>query len=301
MSTSAQLKISEQRSKTLIFQPRLSVGTMASPDKHTPLPPIQSQIRNLPTTELSIPFIASVCNPIFEKLKLEFPYLAWVGVFGSVSRGTQRPDSDIDFLVGHNTGADLLRDLGGSMNALTEALPEALGREVDIVHVIQGNPRGYVQLEGLLTSKTIWGDPSWPAEDQKKAIEVLRDVHVRFSKAALIYREGVKAKLPPSSEEFKSPNNRDVQEVILSNVIEIMELIRLDNSHPIDGSTRQMMGWLLRQEKATRNLVKGERQDQDEATLDKLWTSLSNFINGTTFGAMLGQIDQTFRRASIPL
>lgn len=51
-----------------------------------------------------------------------------VRVFGSVSRGEARPDSDVDFLVDLDEGRSLL-DLGG----LLMELQEFLGCRVDVV------------------------------------------------------------------------------------------------------------------------------------------------------------------------
>jgi predicted nucleotidyltransferase len=51
-----------------------------------------------------------------------------VRVFGSVSRGEERPDSDVDFLVDLDEGRSLL-DLGG----LLMDLQEFLGCRVDVV------------------------------------------------------------------------------------------------------------------------------------------------------------------------
>ncbi len=51
-----------------------------------------------------------------------------VRVFGSVARGEDRPDSDIDLLVAMEPGRSLL-DLGG----LVMELRQFLGRSVDVV------------------------------------------------------------------------------------------------------------------------------------------------------------------------
>jgi len=51
-----------------------------------------------------------------------------VRLFGSVARGEETPESDIDFLVDLEAGCSLL-DLGGALIKLQELL----GRKVDIV------------------------------------------------------------------------------------------------------------------------------------------------------------------------
>lgn len=51
-----------------------------------------------------------------------------IRLFGSVARGEERPDSDLDFLVDMEDGRSLL-DLGG----LQMDLQDLLGRKVDVV------------------------------------------------------------------------------------------------------------------------------------------------------------------------
>ena len=51
-----------------------------------------------------------------------------IRIFGSVGKGTEKPDSDVDFLVDLERGRSLL-DLGG----MAFDLERLLGRKVDIV------------------------------------------------------------------------------------------------------------------------------------------------------------------------
>jgi len=57
-------------------------------------------------------------------------------VFGSVARGEERPDSDVDFLVTMDTGRSLL-DLAGLLNDLEDLL----GCKVDIATEAALKPR----------------------------------------------------------------------------------------------------------------------------------------------------------------
>lgn len=52
-----------------------------------------------------------------------------IRVFGSVARGEERPDSDVDFLVEFDHGYDLFMQ----RLPLTRQLAELLGRPVDLV------------------------------------------------------------------------------------------------------------------------------------------------------------------------
>ena len=51
-----------------------------------------------------------------------------IGLFGSLVRGEQRPDSDVDILVEFDKDADLINYL-----ALSDYLENILGRKVDLV------------------------------------------------------------------------------------------------------------------------------------------------------------------------
>lgn len=52
-----------------------------------------------------------------------------IRVFGSVARGEERPDSDIDFLVDFPVGYDLI----GQRMALADRLAEITGRRLDLI------------------------------------------------------------------------------------------------------------------------------------------------------------------------
>jgi hypothetical protein len=59
-----------------------------------------------------------------------------IRVFGSVARGEERPDSDIDFLVEFEPGYDLF----AQRIPLTERLSEITGRRLDLIPEHELNP-----------------------------------------------------------------------------------------------------------------------------------------------------------------
>lgn len=59
-----------------------------------------------------------------------------IRVFGSVARGEERPDSDIDFLVEFQPGYDLFTQ----RIPLTERLSEIIGRRLDLIPEHELNP-----------------------------------------------------------------------------------------------------------------------------------------------------------------
>jgi predicted nucleotidyltransferase len=58
-------------------------------------------------------------------------------IFGSVARGEERPDSDVDILVELPNGYDILRQ----RVRLTQKLAEAIGRKVDLIVESEMSPR----------------------------------------------------------------------------------------------------------------------------------------------------------------
>jgi predicted nucleotidyltransferase len=70
-----------------------------------------------------------------------------IRVFGSVARGEERPDSDIDFLVDFPRGYDLF----AQRLPLTERLAEITGRRLDVVpeHELNRHLRARVLREAI--------------------------------------------------------------------------------------------------------------------------------------------------------
>jgi uncharacterized protein len=68
-------------------------------------------------------------------------------VFGSVARRTERPDSDVDFLVELPQGYDLF----SQRLALSQGLSDLLNRKVDLVpeHELNRHIRGQVLAEAV--------------------------------------------------------------------------------------------------------------------------------------------------------
>lgn len=70
-----------------------------------------------------------------------------IRVFGSVARGEERPDSDIDFLVDFPRGYDLF----AQRMALAERLAEITGRQLDVIpeHELNRHIRARVLREAV--------------------------------------------------------------------------------------------------------------------------------------------------------
>lgn len=72
---------------------------------------------------MTIAEISEKARPIFDAYGV-----TRAGVFGSVARGTERPDSDIDLLIDLKEPIGVFRLVG-----LKQDLEECLGRSVDVV------------------------------------------------------------------------------------------------------------------------------------------------------------------------
>lgn len=74
---------------------------------------------------MDIEIIKNIATPIFRRYDIEKAY-----IFGSYSRGEQKTDSDIDFLIQYSPGAT--RSLFVLVRLKNE-LEDALKKEVDVV------------------------------------------------------------------------------------------------------------------------------------------------------------------------
>ena len=102
-------------------------------------------------------------------LKQDFRNVKWAGVFGSFARETQTDSSDVDVVVIQEP-RDYSCDIPPETRHLEDALPEVWGRKVDVVHIEGLEIRGYVSIEALLGSRTIFGSDQGDEIVQLRAI-----------------------------------------------------------------------------------------------------------------------------------
>lgn len=90
--------------------------------------------------------------------RADFRRVSWAGVFGSFAREAQHADSDVDLVVLQRPRDSAEPPPPPDTLLLEDILPETWRRSVDIIYVDEGQTalRGYVQLEALLTSRTIF-------------------------------------------------------------------------------------------------------------------------------------------------
>lgn len=96
-----------------------------------------------------------------------FQHVCWAGVFGSVAKGISNEESDVDVIVIASPEDPLLPP---DAPFLQDVLPRTWGRLVDVVPLEDGQTEleGYIQLEALLSSRTIY------LRDDQARTEVVR-------------------------------------------------------------------------------------------------------------------------------
>ncbi len=95
----------------------------------------------------------SIKGEVIQKIEEHFPEIRrrfgveTIGIFGSVARSEDTPESDVDILYKFEKGRGRLRDFMG----FAEYLEELFGRHVDLVSVDYISPyiRGYVQADAI--------------------------------------------------------------------------------------------------------------------------------------------------------
>ncbi|KAF3481042.1 uncharacterized protein GIQ15_03801 [Arthroderma uncinatum] len=169
-------------------------------------------------------------------LRKDIARVRWAGIFGSFAVGEQSETSDVDVVVVHDPD-DTRSKHPPVIWCLEDVLSEAWRREVDIVHITLGEDlRGYIAIESLLCSRTLYGSDTDPVIAQllQRARDILNQGVTHFNNI-LSDIEKIKAMVSGKSErEFCS----DVQlrQAVLEEVISIMDAINIQPRwHPLHG------------------------------------------------------------------
>jgi predicted nucleotidyltransferase len=86
----------------------------------------------------------------------DFRNIRWAGVFGSFARETQTDWSDVDVVVSKKPRDSNVRVPLDAVQ-LEDELLRVWGRKVDIIYITGSELRGYVSVEALLCSRTLYG------------------------------------------------------------------------------------------------------------------------------------------------
>jgi predicted nucleotidyltransferase len=124
--------------------------------------------------------LRAAAAPVFSEP--DFSDIRWVGVFGSFARGTQTDSSDIDILVFEDPSSNCVSHSLVPL-FLEEELPKVWRRDIDIIYTTDKEFRGYISVEALLCSRTLFGSD----EDDEvirlrnKAKDILETGYAKFS------------------------------------------------------------------------------------------------------------------------
>ncbi|CAG9986826.1 unnamed protein product [Clonostachys byssicola] len=152
----------------------------------------------------SIGEIRQRCGLMFSRDDLQH-IIAWVGLFGSFSRHTQTPLSDVDLLVGFKK--DALEDDIYFMGDLTRELKGVLERDVDVLYMRYQQPPNFINCQALVTGTTVYGSNEWLQDNQPRAERLLSDTRTRFVKALRLMKQMTGSLAPLSQKElFTSPS-----------------------------------------------------------------------------------------------
>lgn len=219
-----------------------------------------------------------------------FRHVCWAGIFSSVAKGTSHENSDVDVVV--IAGPE---DPSLPKNApfLYEALPRVWGRPVDVVSLKEGQTdlRGFIQLEALLSSHTIY-----LRDDQARAnltrlrllaSNILDEGHHLFTHLVGRIHEVRKLADGLSWEEFQKLSHAEHDDAF-DQVYSVLVLLDIEPPHhPIHEAF-----WLVFLEEASdtrqrldpyAHALRGTEAGLDEQALGILWMALTSKGDGLEY------------------
>lgn len=134
----------------------------------------------------SISSLRNAALPVFSNDG--FRNVLWAGVFGSFSRGEQKDSSDVDVVVvwdpAHKYGWQPHDDF--YYLELQQELERVWGRGVDVIDIRRGRLEMFVDVEALLTSRTLHGSEKneHVIRARKEALEIVDNGIAAFEDAS---------------------------------------------------------------------------------------------------------------------
>lgn len=135
----------------------------------------------------------------------DFERVRWVGVFGSFAVGKQTGDSDVDVVAIEEALYPNVHVPPETLH-LEDIFPRIWGRKVDVVHISPGEDlRGYISLESLLSSRTLYGSDEDPDVVQlRKSAQDTLDSSPGYFTNILNDIENTKSRLSGISRQVRS-------------------------------------------------------------------------------------------------
>jgi len=144
-----------------------------------------------PRRASNISSLRSASSPVFSNDG--FRNILWAGVFGSFSRGEQKESSDVDVVVvwdpAYKSGWQPHDDY--FYLELKAELERVWARKVDVIDIRRGRLDTFVDVEALLTSRTLYGseESEHVVKARREALEVVEGGIVTFANACKKIRE----------------------------------------------------------------------------------------------------------------
>jgi predicted nucleotidyltransferase len=127
----------------------------------------------------ALSLLRAAAAPVFSKP--DFSDVRWAGVFGSFARETQTDSSDVDVIVLQDPAKRVPRSLNPLF--LEKELPKVWRRDVDVVYTTGEEFRGYISVEALLCSRTLFGsdEDDEVIQLRNQAKDILETGYAKFS------------------------------------------------------------------------------------------------------------------------
>jgi predicted nucleotidyltransferase len=109
-----------------------------------------------------------------------FQPVVWVGLFGSMSRGTHTDSSDVDLIFGYNARTNNIYSV---VDKITTAAEQIFNRPVELLHLVNPKVDAYLLLEALLTSITVYGSDQWPKSLRESSLIYLNEGYLRLKRS----------------------------------------------------------------------------------------------------------------------
>ncbi|TDL27951.1 hypothetical protein BD410DRAFT_781881 [Rickenella mellea] len=210
--------------------------------------PLQCLSGDVPTTKLTADGLKTLSQCVFEQATSLSTHLKWACIYGSVGKGTQKPDSSVNFLVCYDSGKP--QEDAFVTQWIEDRLNVILGREVDVIEYVQGDEAmGFQQMEALLTGVQVFGSSAWVQPSVVFAEEKLKEGYMP-TKQALPLATSVHERLPNSSNFTitTTRSHRKLRESILIDCETIRTTVMLPNNPFYLELSRTFCGFLSHEE-----------------------------------------------------
>jgi len=228
-------------------------------------------------TSLDVTTIRDICRPLFDSTNSQTSTFVWAGVFGSISRGTQRDNSDVDIIVGFASNASFFHDV------------------FDVVQHVRNGDMGLVQVEALLAAKTIWGDEQWLSSQRDEAESVLRQSYLNLKEAEKIMK-AVRQRVLESKDVLILTEHGSIHHTLTTDALAVIQIIGT-LANPFCQSLRLTAAHFIRLKTTFESYLR--RNDLDKQVIQGIWDILSDTFVISGISNAIESAEECFSRAGL--